>query len=187
MSRSEVEQTVNRVFDAHYVYLVRFAYRATGSYERAEDAVQAAFLSFYRALAAGEQILNEKAWLICVTRRESRRMLERDRRDCGLAGGSHGLDDVVAPAPEPVEPAFTQDTVLPLLALLTPREEEVLHLRLSSMKYKDIAAELGITIPTVNTLLARAVDKLKKALPPGESPARQAQAGKEGHASRRVQ
>jgi DNA-directed RNA polymerase specialized sigma24 family protein len=52
INRSEVEQTVNRVFDAHYVYLVRYVYRATGSFERAEDAVQAAFLSFYRALGA---------------------------------------------------------------------------------------------------------------------------------------
>lgn len=187
MSRPELEQIVNRAFDAHYVCLVRYAYRATGSLEFAEDAVQAAFLLFYRALAAGGKIFNEKAWLMCVTRREARRMVERQRRDCSLAGGSQALDDVVAPMPEPVEPAFAADTVLPLLALLTPREEEVLHLRLSSMKYKEIAAELGITIPTVNTLLARAVEKLKRALRPGESPAKPAKAVKEGHASRRVQ
>lgn len=186
MTKSEVEAAVTRAFEAHYLYLVRFAYRLTGAIERAEDAVQASFLAYYRALARSEEILNEKAWLLCVTRREARRIFERDSRECGLPPAGASLDDIEAP-PSTADPAFAMDSVLPLLALLSPREEEALHLRLSSMKYKDIAAELGVTIPTVNTLLARAVDKLRRALKPAGPGLGRTAARKEGHAARRVQ
>jgi RNA polymerase sigma factor (sigma-70 family) len=50
-----------------------------------------------------------------------------------------------------------------LLSALSPREQEVIFLRLSEMKYRDIAKELGISSSSVNTLLARAVRKLQVA------------------------
>jgi RNA polymerase sigma factor (sigma-70 family) len=55
-----------------------------------------------------------------------------------------------------------------LLSRLTPREEEVLMLRMESLKYREIARALGISQNTVNSLLARALRKLHEALqPPG--------------------
>ena len=50
-----------------------------------------------------------------------------------------------------------------LLAVLTPREEEVVLLRLASLKYREIADELGISPKTVSTLLTRALKKLERA------------------------
>ena len=51
-----------------------------------------------------------------------------------------------------------------LLSVLTPREEEVLLLRLDAMKYREIADQLGISMNSVNTLLARALRKLQEAM-----------------------
>jgi RNA polymerase sigma factor (sigma-70 family) len=51
-----------------------------------------------------------------------------------------------------------------LLRLLSPREQEVLLLRLEAMKYREIADRLGISMNSVNTLLARALQKLHKAV-----------------------
>jgi RNA polymerase sigma factor (sigma-70 family) len=48
------------------------------------------------------------------------------------------------------------------LSVLSPREEEVLLLRLETLKYREIAEQLGISINTVNTLLARALRKLQE-------------------------
>ena len=42
-------------------------------------------------------------------------------------------------------------------------EEEVLLLRLETLKYREIAEQLGISINSVNTLLARALRKLQEA------------------------
>jgi RNA polymerase sigma factor (sigma-70 family) len=50
-----------------------------------------------------------------------------------------------------------------LLSLLSPREEEVLLLRLEALKYREIAEQLGISMNSVNTLLARALRKLQQA------------------------
>lgn len=49
-----------------------------------------------------------------------------------------------------------------LLSVLTPREEEVLLLRLEALKYREIADQLGISVNSVNTLLARALRKLQQ-------------------------
>jgi RNA polymerase sigma factor (sigma-70 family) len=58
------------------------------------------------------------------------------------------------------------DRVRAHMDLLSVREQEVLLLRLESMKYREIAAALGISINSVNTLLARALTKLQTALAP---------------------
>jgi RNA polymerase sigma-70 factor (ECF subfamily) len=51
-----------------------------------------------------------------------------------------------------------------ILSVLSPREEEVLLLRLEALKYREIADQLGISINSVNTLLARALRKLQEAV-----------------------
>jgi RNA polymerase sigma factor (sigma-70 family) len=56
------------------------------------------------------------------------------------------------------------DSVSELLSVLSRREEEVLLLRLSALKYREIAERLGISGNSVNTLLARAIKKLQKAV-----------------------
>ena len=61
-----------------------------------------------------------------------------------------------------VEESYGTD-VRNLLSVLSPREEEVLLLRLEALKYREIAEQLGIGINSVNTLLARALRKLQEA------------------------
>ena len=46
---------------------------------------------------------------------------------------------------------------------ITRREEEVLLLRLKALKYRRIAAQLGISPNSVKTLLARALRKMQRA------------------------
>jgi RNA polymerase sigma factor (sigma-70 family) len=50
-----------------------------------------------------------------------------------------------------------------LLSVLSPREEEVLLLRLEALKYREIADQLGISMNSVNALLARALRKIQVA------------------------
>jgi DNA-directed RNA polymerase specialized sigma24 family protein len=51
-----------------------------------------------------------------------------------------------------------------LLSVLTSREQEVVLLRMQSLKYREIARLLGISRNSVNTLLARALRKLQAAV-----------------------
>jgi RNA polymerase sigma factor (sigma-70 family) len=66
-------------------------------------------------------------------------------------------------ARSPSERTADASAVQALLSLLSRREEEVLLLRLEAMKYRKIADHLGISMNSVNTLLARALRKLHEA------------------------
>lgn len=150
------------LFESWYSSLVRYAWRATGSFETAEDLVQEAFMDLYRELRRGTTIDNPKAWTLVVARRK-----------VGKHTRGRSMEVVEDLDSLPATPAGVElDDVTKLLWVLSPREEEVLLLRMGGLKYEEIASQLGITANSVNTLLARALRKLQKAAgtKPGDPP-----------------
>jgi RNA polymerase sigma factor (sigma-70 family) len=156
VNESDATDLVAALFDRWYMSLVRYAIRTTASYELAEDLAQDAFMQLYQALRAGKSIEHPKAWTICVLRRTMNKQL----KDRGLHEQLDELDMPGEPAPEMSRLAEIRS----LLSILSPREEEVLLLRLEALKYREIADQLGISMNSVNTLLARALRKLQSAL-----------------------
>jgi RNA polymerase sigma factor (sigma-70 family) len=146
---------VTALFDRWYMSLVRYALRTTANYELAEDLAQDTFMQLYQALRAGKSIEHPKAWTICVLRRAMNRQMK------GRA--LHEPFDELETAQEIVTDAPVIADIRNLLTVLSPREEEVLLLRLEALKYREIADQLGISINSVNTLLARALRKLQEA------------------------
>lgn len=152
MDREEAARQVGLVFDTWYPSVVRFAWRATGDFGIAEDVSQEAFMALYRELRKGTEIHNARAWVFCVVRRKIGKSVRARLWDSlDLA------ESIPAPAKD-----VEVDSVTELLSVLSPREEEVLLLRLSALKYREIADELSISPNSVNTLLARAIRKLQK-------------------------
>jgi RNA polymerase sigma-70 factor (ECF subfamily) len=155
VNETDATTLVTELFDRWYTPLVRYAIRSTAAHDHAEDLVQDAFMQLYQALRSGKCIEYPKAWTLCVVRRAvSRQLQERFRYE--------QLDEleIAQVWPEDAADAFT---VHSLLGLLSRREEEVLLLRLESMKYREIADHLGISMNSVNTFLARALRKLHAA------------------------
>ena len=156
MNEIEATELVATLFDRCYTQLVRYAVRSVGSHDLAEDFVQDAFVQLYRAMRSGKSIEYPKAWVMCVLRRAMNRHAQT-RLD------HEQLEDY-----EHVQGAEREASCLSLIAdylcVLSRREEEVLLLRLDAMKYKQIADHLGISMSSVNTLLARALRKLQKAM-----------------------
>ena len=91
---------------------------------------------------------NPKAWTMCVLRRTMNRKMQ-DRRL------QEPLDELEI-AGEAVTEMSVFANIRSLLRMLSPREEEVLLLRLEALKYREIADQLGISMNSVNTLVARA-------------------------------
>jgi RNA polymerase sigma factor (sigma-70 family) len=163
VSRDEARKLVGSLFDTWYSSLVRYACRACGSLDRAEDVVQETFLALFRELVWGGRVDNPKAWTLCVVRRE---VVRAHREAARYSYSPLDLDDPLhqLAAPEPAtEPEADSEKLDRLLAVLTQREEEVLMLRLRSLKYQQIAQELGIGINSVKTLLARGLRKMREA------------------------
>jgi RNA polymerase sigma-70 factor (ECF subfamily) len=156
VNETDATDLVTELFDHWYMLLVRYALRTTANYELAEDLAQDAFTQLYQALRAGKEIQHPKAWTICVLRRTMNRQmkdrsLQEQLNEMDIPGGSTSEISKLA-------------EIRSLLSVLSPREEEVLLLRLEALKYREIADQLSISMNSVNTLLARALRKLQTAM-----------------------
>ena len=142
---------------------LRYALHATASRELAEDLVQEAFMQLYKTVRSGKEVDNPKAWTFCVIRRLIIKQIRTHERQGALEEPLSVLDHL--PASVFMEPPAlgAADELTKSFSVLTPREEEVIVLRMTSLKYREIARQLGISPKSVNTLLARALRKLQKA------------------------
>jgi RNA polymerase sigma factor (sigma-70 family) len=168
--RDSAKEVVGALFTEWYGPMVRYACRATGSLDAAEDTVQASFTDLYRALLAGKAIANPKGWILCVVRRG---IVDRTRESRRHGGPFLGLSDVANLPQLRVEPEvghWANTDLSRYLSGLSAREEEVLLLRVQALKYRQIAAELKIGINSVKTLLARAIRKMQQATAANQGP-----------------
>lgn len=164
MNREEASKLVSCLFESWYSSVVRYAFRLAGNFELAEDMVQEAFMLLYSELRRGTRIDSPKGWTLCVVRRQISKYLKSAINKAGLHEPLDLLDTIPLCGYHWREPAFDQDDATKLLSLLTSREEEVLLLRMEALKYREIASLLGISPNSVNTLLARAIRKLQRAV-----------------------
>ena len=169
MTRAEASELVHSLFGCWYPTLVRYAYRATGSLAIAEDVVQETFMLLYRALRHGQNIANPKGWTLCVVRRQIGKQMSHFKHNGIFHESLDVLDTLPAGRIDPEGVEHERDDAIKLFSILTPREEEVVILRMQAMKYREIATQLGISPNTVNTLLARALRKLQKAAQKGST------------------
>ncbi|MDZ4796602.1 MAG: sigma-70 family RNA polymerase sigma factor [Bryobacteraceae bacterium] len=163
MDRQDSLDQFDAYFHMWYPHLLRYTCRFTASRATAEDVTQEVFLDLYEALRSGHRIEFPKAWTLCVARRKC---ADLQTRPFNLDGHHESLDVLEDRGSNPVQAMHASLEAQRLrshLALLTEREEEVLLLRLQSMKFREIGESLGITTSSVNTLLSRALDKLQLA------------------------
>src|SRR5258708_25044941 len=168
-STTPIVARVNRLFDDWYAVLVRQAVAVTGRLEVAEDVVQEAFYLLYRELLAGKIIVNDRAWTFTVVRRQAVRVVARIlAREVSVAS----LDRIGGTVEQD-----GQGDLAALFTVLTKREEEVLRLCLEDLKYREIAAALGISPDSVSTLHRRAIRKLRLELRLAPEPPRLKEGG----------
>jgi len=158
MTRQEAARLIEELFSTWYPCLFRYLLRWAGSRELAEDIAQEAFVELYRQLARGREVGNLQAWTLCVARRQLERWLRREAHG-PLAQSLHVVE--LAPARIPPWEAAELGEITRLFAGLSRREEETLLLRLEGLKYREIAARLGISANSVSTHLVRALKKLR--------------------------
>jgi RNA polymerase sigma factor (sigma-70 family) len=161
MQQDTATRLVRSLFLSWYSPLVRYAFRFTGSLTVAEDLVQESFLALYKALIEQKEIHNPKAWTLCVVRREIGRWIRDPRRNGGQLDTSTDLDSLTDPKSPHENSILARDELDQLLSVLTRREQEVVLLRAQACRYKEIGSQLGISLNSVKTLLARALRKIQ--------------------------
>ncbi len=156
-----VEQEVRDLYLSEAAGLLRLAVSVSGSTEAAQDAVQEAFLRFFVARTAGQDIRNPKAWLFRVLRNH---LLDQKKAGSHREVGLESLMNAPGPGRDP-EAAYGRTEALrsALRASLTPREIECVELRNSGLRYDEIATVLKLQSGTVGALLTRAHKKIRAA------------------------
>jgi RNA polymerase sigma factor (sigma-70 family) len=157
----ESRSSVEALFASWRPSLFRYALRLCGAPDLAEDLVQEAFLALCRKSVEREDVRDPRQWTLCVVRYQvSKHLRNRERHAEELQPGE--VLEAMA-AGEPVDERHDAADVDRLLGVLTPREKEVILLRMESLKYRQIAARLGTSPKTIAALLARALPKLQRA------------------------
>jgi RNA polymerase sigma-70 factor (ECF subfamily) len=163
----------------HIGWMLKLAERLLGERALAEDAVQDAFISAFRALARFEGRSSLKTWLHRITvnaaltklRQVKRRaehsidadLPEFDQYDCRIEAPWHYL----APLEEVIENDDLRDIVTAGINALPDSYRIVLHLRdIEGYDTSEVAEQLGISESNVKVRLHRARAALKKQLEP---------------------
>jgi RNA polymerase sigma factor (sigma-70 family) len=160
MTPEDSSRVVTELFQSHYAFLLRLVLRRTESPATAEELVQDALTALYEELRRGVEVRQPRAWVVTVLYRMLSREHSRQHREAELLEEMQVLSENIwqDPIAEEADGGLEE-----LLGILTPREREVVLLRVDSFKYRQIAEQLGISKNSVNTLLARALEKLQNA------------------------
>jgi RNA polymerase sigma-70 factor (ECF subfamily) len=155
-----IELMVNRYERPLLAYACRML---SGDQSRAQDAVQETFLRLCRE--DRQQIESRiAAWLFSVCRT---RVIDMQRSP-GHAMNSLDCLPVVDPSPDAsqlVESAEQTSKLAAMVSTLTPRQQEVLRLRLQAdLSYREIAEITGLTVSNVGFHLHAAVRSLRDSM-----------------------
>src|SRR3954454_2781209 len=157
MSTTLLDDARGRAFERLYTRHVRDVYRYVLAVLRnpaeAEDVTQTTFLNAYRAIQAGEQPQKPHNWLIAIAHNACRsraRFAMRRPREVPL-------DDVVEQLTVPEDERTNVRELLRALGRLPFNQRAAITMReLEGRSYPEIAESLGVTVPAVEALLARA-------------------------------
>jgi RNA polymerase sigma-70 factor (ECF subfamily) len=157
----ERRQSFDRLYRRHRAEIFRAALRATGDRDEAEEVTQSAFLDAYRAWDAGTSPREPRAWLFAIaenTRR--RRYWSRLARPQAVALDEVADERTTADAP-------TAREIQAALADLPEHQRAALVLReIGGWSYGEIAADLDLSVASVQMLLFRARRTLRSRLAP---------------------
>lgn len=127
--------------------------------QEAEDLTHEAFLRLFEQLRQGKDPDDWRSWLLKVGRNLA---IDRLRKKSAGELGDDLLWTLAAPADDDLIASERLRQVHKALALLAPQERICLELRAEGLTYKEIAANVEVSISTVQTALERAIRKLAR-------------------------
>lgn len=158
---------VSRIVAAHRAALFRYLARYTGDPDQAEDLVQDTFVRLRER--PPEDRTEPRRWLFTVATNLARDAHRVARRRETLAATARDRLPLPAPLPDPATETEREDLrrrVRRALATLNERERTVLLMREEGFTHREIAEAVETTTGSVGTMIARALDKVARALAP---------------------
>ena len=165
-SRVAPEATATQdLYERYSAQLLGYCFHKLGSREEAEDAVQQTFLNAFRGLKRGIVPEAESAWLfkiaenVCLSRRRS--SYRRGRVE--TPGDIQALQEYVA-APQRMGTDVLIQLQKALVGMPATQRKAILLREWQGLSYREIADEMGLSQPAVETLIFRARRSLAEGL-----------------------
>jgi RNA polymerase sigma factor (sigma-70 family) len=149
-------ETTRRLYEHHHGRIFGYCLSLLGSREEAEDAVQTTFMNAQRGLERGVTPEFELAWLFKIARNvcNNRHASASRRRRVESVSDFDALQDVLA-TPERGGPVSIGE-LTGALGSVPERQRRALLLReFRGFSYEEIAADLGVSVAAVETLIFR--------------------------------
>jgi len=147
------------LFDRYHGIVYRVAHALLGDSHRAKDVLQDCFLTVLRSVHTYQPRGTFQAWLLRVCRNRCLTMLDTERERNRILRESHF--ELLGPKSTPVPSEtvrLTEDVSAAQQAIadLPPRQREALVLyAFEHLRYREIAAILGMPVNTIKTLIRR--------------------------------
>jgi RNA polymerase sigma factor (sigma-70 family) len=152
--------------EEHGATLQGFARRLGLDPEQAEDGAQEVFLRLYRALLAGDEIVDARAWSF---RAIYRLAMDEHRLEIRVRGLRERLSGLIPSEPVAGPDHATRLSIWAAVDRLPGRQRQVLYLRYrADMSFDEIAALLGITAGGARAIATMATDRLRMLIVAGE-------------------
>jgi RNA polymerase sigma-70 factor (ECF subfamily) len=155
------------LYERHKREVWAFVYDCWQNAHVAEDIMQEAFLRLWKQWNEGEVILNPRAWLFRVARNLGIDYAKSAFRRRGTRP-AESLPEVSSKelsSLEKMQAAELREQVQQVVKQLSPRYADVLRLHFWEQRSrKEIASLRGWTVPAVNNLLQRAINRLHELL-----------------------
>jgi RNA polymerase sigma-70 factor, ECF subfamily len=164
---SEIECEIMNLFDQFRNPLLRYALSFGIPVHDAEEVIQEVFLSLFRHLQLGRSRKNLRGWMFRVAhnlalkqRSANHRSLDKTASDWTMA------EKQFDPSPNPEEQlssAQRRHRLLAVVDALPEADQGCLRLRAEGLRYREIAAVLGISLGAVSISLTRSLARLIRA------------------------
>ena len=158
-----VDERLEEIYVAERNHIYTYLLYCGVAPQRAQELAQDSFLKLYLKMSKGDAVENPRAWLYKVAHHSALRHHQRepvfDQIGSNLRLAEPGMD--------PESALIDQQQKLALAAAvqdLSPQQRNCLHLRAQGLRYREIAATIGISTSAVSEFLRRAVARLKEAL-----------------------
>lgn len=148
--------------------LYRVAFRVLGSHEDADEAAQEAFVRAWRSMKSYEGRASLKTWLIRIVVNVARSLLTR-RKDARPLDPDVPLQERSEGTERMVMRREVMERVRSAVGALPRRQREVVWLRIfSELRYREVAAAMGLTEGAVKAHMHQAVTNLRRRMGSGE-------------------
>jgi RNA polymerase sigma-70 factor, ECF subfamily len=164
---SEVECAVIDLFEQFRNPLLRYVMSLGLSVHDGEEIIQEVFLALFRHLQLGRSRRNLRGWVFRVAHNLALKQRQANRKAQATLDSD---DDVVHQqpdaAPNPEEQAASNQRLKRMQAVLLALPEQdrcCLYLRAEGLRYREIAAALGISLGAVSIALTRSLSRMESA------------------------